>query len=58
MFEKYLLCNECHFCCRFIEITLERLESWRASEMKILVLRCILEMLQLDSDGSQLSQVG
>lgn len=38
-------------------MTLDRLDTWRAAEMKVLVLRCILEMLKLDSDGSQLSQV-
>ncbi|KAK7086209.1 hypothetical protein SK128_014255 [Halocaridina rubra] len=43
---------------RFVELTLDRLETWRAAEMKVLVLRCFLEMLKLDSDGSQASQVG
>lgn len=43
---------------RFVDVTLDRLDTWRAAEMKVLVLRCILEMLKLDSDGSQLSQVG
>lgn len=43
---------------RFVELTLDRLETWRAAEMKVLVLRCILEMLRLDSDGTQVSQVG
>lgn len=42
---------------RFVDVTLDRLDTWRAAEMKVLVLRCILEMLKLDSDGSQLSQV-
>uniref|UniRef100_A0A0P4WEM1 non-specific serine/threonine protein kinase n=1 Tax=Scylla olivacea TaxID=85551 RepID=A0A0P4WEM1_SCYOL len=43
---------------RFVDATLDRLEIWKAPEMKVLVLRCILEMLQLDSDKSQLDQVG
>ncbi|KAG0722298.1 Serine/threonine-protein kinase SMG1 [Chionoecetes opilio] len=43
---------------RFVDVTLDRLEIWKAPEMKVLVLRCILEMLQLDSDKSQLDQVG
>ncbi|KAK8726162.1 hypothetical protein OTU49_010400, partial [Cherax quadricarinatus] len=43
---------------RYVDVTLDRLETWRAAEMKVLVLRCILEMLRLDSSGSQLDQVG
>lgn len=43
---------------RFVDATLDRLDMWKAPEMKVLVLRCILEMLQLDSDKTQLNQVG
>ncbi|CAL4121140.1 unnamed protein product, partial [Meganyctiphanes norvegica] len=43
---------------RFMDLTLERIETWRSPEMKVLVLRCILEVLQLDKPGTQISVVG
>lgn len=52
-----LLLKYCITAFRFVDATLDRLGTWKAPEMKVLVLRCILEMLQLDSDKTQLNQV-
>ncbi|XP_069987609.1 uncharacterized protein [Penaeus vannamei] len=43
---------------RFLDDTFDRLNIWLAAEIKVLLLRCILEMLGLDSDGSHLTRVG
>ena len=40
-----------------LAISLERIESWRSSEMKVLVLRGILEMLKIDKNGVNLTEV-